>query len=186
MTPLARDAARVLFDASPLVNLGQCGLLIPLAGYIGDRGAVTRDVHNEIVRNQSRFRDLRVLAMLRWPPGEPLDVPPDLIADVEAIRTLNTEAGANPNKNRGEVATALVAARLGDSLVIMEDRLGKRLCEMRGVPRISTAQLVAEMVAAGVVGEPEGIAAFDHCTPQGIGNDEFERAVAVARTFLSP
>lgn len=185
MRVLARDASLVLFDAGPLVNLGQCGLLIPVARYIGERGAVTRDVHNEIVRNQSRFRDLKVLTMLRWPPGEPLDVPPDLIADVEAIRKLNTEASANPNKNRGEVATALVAARLADALVVMEDRLGKRLCQMRNVPRLSTAQLVAEMVAAGVVGEAEGLVAFEHCTPDGVGRRGFEQSVTAARSSLS-
>lgn len=185
MTPLARDASRVLFDASPLVNLGQCGLLFQLVQYIGERGAVTRDVHNELVRNHDRFPDLRALAMLRWPPGEPLDVPTDLIADVEAIRKLNTEAGANPDKNRGEVATAIVAARLGDTLVVMEDRLGKRLCQFRAVPRLSTALLVAELVAARVVGDQDGLAAFDHCTPGGIGRSEFDHSVAAARVLLS-
>jgi hypothetical protein len=185
VTPLARDASTVLFDASPLVNLGQCGLLFQLVQYIGERGAVTRDVHNELMRNHDRFPDLRALGMLRWPPGEPIDVPTDLIADVEAIRKLNTEAGANPDKNRGEVATALVAARLGDTLAVMEDRLGKRLCQMRGVPRLSTAQLVAEMVAAAILGEPEGLAAFEHCTPGGIGKSEFEDSVSTARVLLS-
>lgn len=185
MTPLARDAPRVLFDASPLVNLGQCGLLFQLVQYIGSRGAVTRDVHNELVRNSRRFPDLKALGMLRWPPGEPLDVPADLISDVEAIRKLNTEEGANPDKNRGEVATALVAARLGDTLAVMEDRLGKRLCQMRNVPRLSTAQLVAEMVASGIVGEPEGLPAFEHCTPDGTGKIEFDLAVVTARDLLS-
>lgn len=175
----------MLFDTSPLVNLGQCGLLFQLVQYVGARGAVTRDVHNEIVRNLGRFPDLRALGMLRWPPGQPLDVPVDLIADVEAIRKLNTEAGASPDKNRGEVATALVAARLGDTLAVMEDRLGKRLCQMRGVPRLSTALLVAELVASGVVGEPEGLAAFEHCTPTGIGKSEFEHSVATASAMLS-
>ena len=185
MTPLARDASRVLFDTSPLVNFGQCGLLFQLVQYIGERGAVTRDVHNELIRNHDRFPDLRALGMLRWPPGEPIDVPLHLIADVEAIRKLNTDAGANPDKNRGEVATALVAAQLRDALAVMEDRLGKRLCQMRGVPRLSTAQLVAEMVAADIVGEPEGLAAFDHCTPNGIGKSEFEDSVSAARILLA-
>jgi hypothetical protein len=184
VTPLARDARRVLFDASPLVHLGQAGLLIPVAGYLGARAAVVRDVHNELVRNRDRFPDLRALSMLRWPPGEPLDLPPDLVADVEGIRRLHTEPGAHPDKNRGEVATALLAGRLGDALAVMDDYLGKRLCQMRAVPRLSTALLVAEIVAAGAVGEPEGAKAFEQCTPSGVGREEFDRAVERATAAL--
>lgn len=185
MTALARDAPTVLFDTSPLVNLGQTGLLLPVVAYIGARGAVTRDVANEIQRNLRRFPDLRSLTMLRWPPGEPLDLPVHLLADAEGIRKVNAEPGDHPDRNRGEIATALVAHSLGDTLTIMEDRLGKQLCRLRGVPRLSTAQLVAEMVAAGAVGEAEGFKAFDHATPDRAGRPEFDAARDRAAEALS-
>lgn len=185
MIALARDAPRVLFDTSPLVNLGQTGLLFQVVGYVGARGAITRDVANEIQRNLQRFPDLRSLAMLRWPPGEPLDLPVRLLADAEGIRKVNAEPGDHPDRNRGEIATALLAHSLGDTLTVMEDRLGKQLCKLRGVPRLSTAQLVAEMVAADAVGEVEGFAAFDHATPEHVGRTEFEAARGRAAKALS-
>jgi hypothetical protein len=178
---LARDAETVLFDTSPLVNLGQTGLLFPVAGYIGLRGAISRDVHNEIVRNLDRFPDLRALSMLRWPPGEPLDLPVHLLADAEGIRRVNAEPGDHEDRNRGEIATALIAHDRGDTLVVMEDRLGKRLCQLRSLPRLSTAQLIAEMVAFEAVGEEEGLRTFEHATPAGVGRPEFLRAVQRCR-----
>jgi len=178
---LARDAKTVLFDTSPLVNLGQTGLLFPVAGYIGSRGAISRDVHNEIIRNLDRFPDLRALSMLRWPPGEPLDLPIHLLADAEGIRRVNAEPGDHEDRNRGEIATALIAYDRGDTLVVMDDRLGKRLCQLRRLPRLSTAQLIAEMVAFEAVGEDEGFRAFDHATPTGVGRPEFDRAVQRCR-----
>ena len=185
MIPLARDAGTVLFDTSPLVNLGQAGLLFHTVAYIGDRGAITRDVHNEIIKNRSRFPDLGALRMLRWPPGEPLDLPVGLIGDAEGIRRVNAEPGDHPDRNRGEISTALVAHDRGGTLTVMDDRLGKRLCQLRGVPRLSTAQLIAEIVAAGAVGEPEGLAAFEHATPAGVGRAEFRIAVDTAATALA-
>ena len=119
--------------------------------------------------------------MLRWPPGEPLDLPVHLLADAEGIRRVNAEPGDHEDRNRGEIATALIAHDRGDTLVVMEDRLGKRLCQLRRLPRLSTAQLIAEMVAFEAVGEEEGFRAFDHATPAGVGRPEFVRAVQRCR-----
>lgn len=186
MTLLARDARRVLFDASPLISLGQGGVLFQLAFYVGDRGAVTRDVHNELVRLLDKFPDLRTLARLKWPPGEPLDLPPALLREAEDLRRAHAEPGMHANANRGEIATALMAQHLGDTLTVMEDHLGKALCSRRSIPRISAATLVAEMVAAGSLGDQEGFHAYDCATPDGVGRSDFDAAVARAAAALVP
>ena len=61
------------------------------------------------------------------------------------------------------------------------------LCQLRRLPRLSTAQLIAEMVAFEAVGEDEGFRAFDRATPTGVGRTEFDRAVQRCRfkNFLS-
>jgi hypothetical protein len=65
-----------------------------------------------------------------------------LLADAADLRRLHSAPGAHEAANRGEIATALLAGRLGDTVAITDDDLGKRLCRTRGVPRLSTAQLV--------------------------------------------
>jgi hypothetical protein len=66
--------------------------------------------------------------MLRWPPGEPLALPPDLLADPTDLAPPPFCAGVHEAANRGETANALVAGRLGDAVVITNDDVGKRLC----------------------------------------------------------
>jgi len=58
------------------------------------------------------------------------------------------------------------------------------LCRMRGVDRISTAQLAAEMVASGSFDEASGFAVFDIATPSHVGRTAFDEAVARAKTGL--
>ena len=67
----------------------------------------------------------------------------------------------------------------------MDDELGKRLCRMRGVERLSTAQLVAEMVAADALDPAPGFAVFDTATPDEVGKTAFDTAVGRARAALS-
>lgn len=178
MIPVARTAARVLLDTSPFISFAQGGALFQLAGYLGDRAAIALDVAEELRRNSAgRFPELKTLDMLRWPPGEPLALPPDLLADAADLRRLHSEPGAHEAANRGEIATALLAGRLGDAVVVMDDDLGKRLCRTRGVPRLSAAQLVAEMVVAEALDDRTGLAVFDAATPAGVGREQFEESV---------
>jgi hypothetical protein len=85
--------------------------------------------------------------------------------------------GAN---HRG-IATALLAGRLGDAVVIMDDDLGKRLCRTRGIPRLSRAQLVAEMVVTEALDDATGFAVFDAATRASAGREEFDESVRRAR-----
>ena len=185
MIAVASRAARVLLDASAFINFAEGGALFQLAGYLGERAAVTLDVDLEVRRNSvGRFPALKTLTMLKWPGGEPLALPPELLADAEALRRLHATAGVHERANRGEIATALLAGKLGDALVIMDDELGKRLCRTRAVPRLSSAQLAAEMVAAVVLDDQTGLRVFEVATPNGIGRAEFDHAVDRARQAL--
>ncbi len=181
---VAGDADRVLLDTGVIVNFLEAGMLIPLAGYLPN-AAVTLDVDIELRRLAgTRFADLATLDRLRWPPGEPLALPPDLLADAEALRKLNSSPGAHEAANRGEIATALLAGRLQVAAII-DDDLGKRLCKTRKVARLSTAQLVAEMVAAGAIDADSGFLVFNVATPEGVGRAEYEKALDRARSALS-
>lgn len=186
MIPVAGRAERVLLDTSAFINFADGGALFQLSAYLGRRAAVTLDVDVELRRNAAgRFPALKTLGMLKWPTGEPLALPPELLADADALRTLHSAPGAHEDANRGEIATALLAGRLGDAIVIMDDELGKRLCRTRGVPRLSSAQLVAEMVAGGALDDETGARVFDASTPHGVGRREFENAVERARDALA-
>ncbi len=185
MRVLARTAARVLLDTRPFISFAQGGALLQLARYLGERAAITIDVANELRRNAAgRFPALQTLDRLGWPPGDALALPPDLLADAEKLRRLHAPAGAHVDANRGEIATVLLAGRLGDAVVVMDDDLGKRLCRMRSVPRLSTAQLAAEMVAADGLEREAGYGVFDAATPARAGRSDFEEAVSRARSAL--
>ena len=186
MIAVAARAERVLLDTSAFINFAEGGALIQLAAYLGRRAAVTLDVEVELRRNAAgRFPPLKTLAMLKWPPGEPLALPSQLLADAEALRGLHSAPGAHEDANRGEIATALLAGRLADAVVIMDDELGKRLCRTRGVPRLSSAQLAAEMVVAGALDDETGLRVFDVATPHGVGRPDFDKAVERARDALA-
>ncbi len=186
MIPVAGKAEQVLLDTSAFINFADGGSLIQLSGYLGTRAAVTLDVDIELKRNAgARFPALKTLGMLRWPHGEPLPLPPELLADAEALRRLHSVAGAHEDANRGEIATAMLAGRLGGAAVIMDDELGKQLCRLRDVPRLSSAQLAAEMVAAGALEDEVGLRVFEVATPEGVGRQEFDVAVERARRAIA-
>lgn len=186
MIAVAGSAERVLLDTSAFINFADGGALIQLSGYLGPRAAVALDVDVELRRNAAdRFPALKTLGMLGWPQDEPLALPPDLLADAEALRRLHSPAGAHEDANRGEIATALLAGRIGTCVVIMDDALGKELCRTRGVARLSSAQLAAEMVVAGALDRETGLRVFDAATPRGVGEREFDGAVAKARAAVA-
>jgi hypothetical protein len=184
--PIAGRAERVLLDTSAFINFADGGALFQLSAYLGDRAGVALDVDVELKRNAAgRFPALKTLGMLKWPPDEPLALPPDLLADAEALRGLHSAPGAHENANRGEIATALLAGRIADAVVVMDDALGKQLCRTRSIPRLSSAQLAAEMVVAGALDEDTGLRVFEVATPPGVGKAEFEQALVRAREAVA-
>ena len=177
MIPLARTTARVLLDTSPFISFAQGGALFQLAGYLGNRAAITLDVAEELRRNSTgRFPELKTPGFLAGRPASrsrcrPICWPTPPICAASTRPPAPTIAA-----NRGD-ATALLAGRLADAVVIMDDDLGKRLCLTRGIPRLSTAQLAAEMVVAEALDDATGFAVFDAATPAGVGRKEFDEAV---------
>lgn len=177
---------RVLFDSSAIITFVEAGEIVRLTAYVGAKGAITRDVERELLRlSQTRFPGLIALDRLGWPPGERLTLPPHLLQEAEDMRRVELPPGAPADKDRGEVATALMTQHLGNAVAVMEDDFGKRICARRNIPRISTALLAAELAAAGALDVECGFTVFDLATPPHIGKSEYESALERARLELS-
>jgi hypothetical protein len=68
----------------------------------------------------------------------------------------------------------------------LEDSDGKKLAFRRNVPRMSTAMLAAEMVAAGHIGEADGFRVYDAATPARVRQAEWNVALIRATAALPP
>lgn len=177
---------RVLFDSSAIINFVEAGEIVRLSAYIGSKGAITLEVEHELLRlSQTRFPGLIALQRLGWPPGEALALPPRLLQEADDMRRVELSPGAHADTDRGEVSTALMAQHLGRAVAVMEDDFGKRICARRNVPRMSSAQLAAEMVEAGALDTDSGFIVFDLATPSHVGMPEFELALQRARVEVS-
>lgn len=185
MIPAAAHADRVLLDTSALVSFAQAGQLIYLVRYLGERGTVALDVQVEIQRHQlSRFPELRVLGNLGWPPGGPVALPVELLADARDLRRLHRKPGEHQDANRGEIATVLIAAKVG-ALAVLDDGLGKKLARFRSLPFLTTPQLAAEMAAAGEIDADLALQVFSAAvTSRAVAPSDVERAIAAAREAL--
>lgn len=185
--PFTFGARRVLLDASPFFYFCEGGQLIALCRYLGKRAHITLEVDYELRRNSVRYRDLKTLERLRWPPEDNrLELSPPLKSELlDILRGLRTP-GEHELAHAGEVSTVLMAAQLGGELIVLEDADGKALARRRNVPRMSTAMLAAEMVAAGQVAESEGFGVYDAATPTGVGRAEWSAALARAIAALPP
>jgi hypothetical protein len=182
-----RAFERVVFDSSGIITFVESGEIYRLSIYIGLKGAVTADVHRELMRkSQTGIPDLVALLNLGWPSGEPLVLPTGRIQEeLRDVQKATLMEGDHPEKNLGEFSTALMTQLLGDAVSIIDDREGKSFCRARNIPRMSTGQLAAEMVAADALDEESGFRVFDLATPPQAGYDEFVRAVAKARDALA-
>jgi hypothetical protein len=183
---ITRAFERVLFDSSAIITFVEAGEIVRLSTYIGTKGAITLDVEHELLRlSQTRFPGLIALQRLDWPPGEALTLPPRLLQEAEDMRKVELSPGAPTDKDRGEVTTALMTQHLGNAVAVMEDDFGKRICARRNIPRMSTAQLAAELVETGALDNESGFAVFDRATPSHVGRSEFEQTLATVRLELS-
>lgn len=185
---VTRSYARVLFDSSAIITFVEAEEVYRLTTYVDAKGAITLDVEQELLRlSQTRFPGLIALTKERlgWPPGDALALPPDLLQEAEDIRRAELAPGAHEDRDRGEVSTALMTQHMGNAVAVMEDAFGKKICARRRVPRMSTAQLAAEMVAAGALDVESGFAVYDRATPAHVGRSEFESAVDEAQRELA-
>lgn len=158
---LTGEWSRVAPDAGPFFRFGSAGYLLDLVAYLGRKAAITREVETELLRNarKDEYAFLRAVQYLQ-PPLDVLDLSPksaeELLDRVRAAR----KPGDHPDAHKGEISVVLLAVELGDTLVVCDDPLGKRFATRKGVPRLSTAQLAAEMVAVGKLSHEGGVAIF--------------------------
>jgi hypothetical protein len=172
----ARAAALVLLDASPFYRFCEAQLLPDLVVYLKQNARVTPEVAGELRRGASgKHVGLRLLERAHWPLAtEPLSpVLRRLFLDYSRAARQKAEP---PDKHAGEITTVLMAVHLGADVVVVDDLFGKRLARDQGQPRLSTAQLAAEMVVDGVLKDEEGFKVFDLATPDEVGRRDFRRA----------
>jgi hypothetical protein len=160
--PLAAEARLVLLDASVPYRFCEAQILPELIRYLRANAWVTPEVQDELRRGakRSEHAGLRLFGAAGWPQVTDV-LPPVLRREFEHVRRAVQEPGDAPERHAGEIATVLMAGHLHADLVIMDDDLGKRLLKKKRLARISTAQLVLEMVAGGVLGQAEGFTAFN-------------------------
>jgi hypothetical protein len=173
---------KVLLDSSSFFRFAEAGQLIYLAGYLRQRAYITLEVHAELERNAATYNDLRTLDRMHWPPKENrLTLPPALLEELFDILRGIREPGDHELKHAGEISTVLMAQHLGGKLIVLEDLDGKKLARKRNVPRISTAILAAEMVAAEHITDDLGFRVYDLATPDQVGEADWKKVVAEAR-----
>lgn len=175
--PRARGAALVLLDASPFYRFCEAQLLPDLAAYLRDNAVVTPEVAVELRRGAraKAHLGLRYLELTGW-PAETAALPPHLQREFLDYSRAARQNDDPPSKHAGEISTVLMAAHLGAGVAVIDDLFGKRLARDRGVARLSTAQLVAEMVAERALADDDGFRVFDLSTPASAGREAYERA----------
>lgn len=177
---LAGSAKRVILDASVFRRFSEANQLHVLMGFLDKRAYVTDSVRDELDKViGSSIPGTHELSLIlpnaKWPI--PIETPQALWPTVLRIKTEFDAAGDPPSKHLGEITTVLVAAERKMDLVAIDDRRGKGLARARDLPTISTAMLVAEMVARGALTFAAGLSVYELATPDGVGAPEFKAAV---------
>jgi hypothetical protein len=192
---LGREARVILVDTSVFYRFCDAGLLSPLKSYLASRARITREVGRElfVAPLDNVHRDLASLQNPPWPKktGQvptPLRPEANRLKDEARLREARAKgvdvAEIPAYKHAGEVTTVLMAEHLGANLVIIDDDFGKSLARARKVPRISTAQLILQMVIDGRLSEDQGFAVFDLATPADVGRSRYDSALREARVEM--
>ena len=179
----SRSRARAA-DASPFYRFCEAQLLPSLAEYLCGNARVTLEVAAELRRGarSDRHAGLHYLELAGWPP-DTAALPAELQRLFLDYSRAARQKDEPPSKHAGEIATVLMAAYLGADVVVIDDLFGKRLARDRGVSRLSTAQLAAEMVAEAALTDGDGYRVFDLSTPPEAGRADFRRACDRAQTL---
>lgn len=164
-----------MLDATVFRRFDDAGCLILLPPYFQKRkvrAEIVREVENELV-DASKAQTLNNQG---WP--HVVELPAELRGKLFELARASQGENDGPKKNFGEISTALYADHVGDALFIGEDQLAKSLCIKFGVDRISTAQLVVEMLEEGYLDYQYGWRVWDMATPEKVGREEFHRSLA--------
>ena len=179
------DWGRVVLDAGPFFRFGSAGYLLDMVAYLGTKAAISREVEKELLRNarSDEYAFLRALQYVR-PPVDVIDLSPKSAEELLDRSRAARKPGDHPDAHKGEISAVLLADEVGEALVVCDDPLGKRLSKRKIVPRLSTPQLAAEMVAAGKLSHEAGIAVFV-ASAGGADPQHFNNAVKQARRALN-
>lgn len=174
------DWPRVFVDAAAFRYFAQADCCTALKNYLGDKLRITLDVETELRRAPEV--EIKLLMLVKnWPPGGAIQLPARVNEEAWRIIRLSQEEGDHPNQNAGEVTTVMAAEVDGEALVIAEDRLAKRESRKRNLKRLSTVELVAEMVVTGSLPEDMARKVIGRC----LGDRPDEKREAIWQSTLS-
>jgi hypothetical protein len=142
------SADRIYVDATVFINLGRQGELISLIKYLGTRARIVDEVDAELQRNSTLddFRFLGTLEMIRdWPPVAAVVLTAEQMQEVLDIKRAIARPGDHPLKDLGEIASVIAAKADGMVPVISDDGTAAMLCSVRGIERLTTPDVLAEM-----------------------------------------
>ena len=151
MTRIA-DLELILGDTGPFCRLAEAGEahLDVAAGYLKAQLQIVMDVHRELRRRATTPAHARLnrLALLGIPEHEPITITDKFL--LERVDTIiegrRRRKPGHADEDRGEVATALVAAAMSVP-VLMDDGWGKRLAVSQNVRVFTTQDLAVELAA---------------------------------------
>ncbi|MGA2470981.1 MAG: hypothetical protein ABSG64_09855 [Solirubrobacteraceae bacterium] len=146
----------LLVDTGPLCRLAEAGEvhLDVAVTYLREVLTVVMDVHRELRRRSEQpvHARLKRLEQLGVPRDEPITITDaSLLSRIDAIvEGRRRHKPGHENEDRGEVATALVAASRQVPALI-DDGFGKRLAESERVEVFTTEDLAVELAAVGAL-----------------------------------
>lgn len=186
---LIRDLPHAVADTSLFCRCAETGTLRVLATYLGDSVLIVRDVERELKHRKTKpqHAGLQDLDNMEppFPAAEALDLSAEQTRNAKIIAEKWAKRAAAQGKptrderaNYGEIATVFAAEERGLP-VLMDEGQGKTFAASKGLTVYTSADLLAEIVAAGKVGEKRG-----RLTYQRVYNgtkQQFGAAVADAR-----
>lgn len=126
------EAAPVVSNTTPLINLAGVGLLELLPGLYGSVTVAEIVLAEYETKASLTDPDLRAMA---WLNALAAPVPDDLVALLDA----------------GEAATIALAQQLKPRLVLLDERRGRRIARERGLPIIGTGAVLVEAKRQGLL-----------------------------------
>jgi hypothetical protein len=188
--PVSTSAAAahiIVADTSPIRTFVEAGGQRAFAAFLGDRVRITVDVARELEDAASTLPGLRSF-LKAWPPHPPVDLPADLklqAADILGFVANDLRASL---QDLGEVTAVLLAQRMRDTgecdeplLLVDDQRHGKALARLRGLPFLDTPGLIIEMVCVGALPQALGAkvwrAAFSDRSKWPLFDESLQRAL---------
>jgi hypothetical protein len=164
--------------------------LVQLLDHFDSRLRIVTDVHRELTRHErGRFTGLKMMRkaqmigeFLRGPAEH---LPPKLAVQVGQIASAlpSAQDSTHPEKNYGEVATALLAREIG-SVAVIDDGDGQKVAHRRGVVTYTTREVAVELAVAGVLSDDDAATLWAAVFDTKRERHYFDAAVALARGRL--